>query len=51
MNLAHAGFGNFLADTRVNMLKGKHDDNKEVYFVDAISNSARHNELIVNIKV
>ena len=32
----------FLADTGVNRLKGKRDDNKEVYFVDTISNSAGH---------
>ena len=42
MKLAQAGFGDFLADTRVSRLKGKHDDNKEVYFVDTISNSAGH---------
>jgi len=33
----------FLADTRVSRLKGKCGDNKEVYFVDTISNSAGHN--------
>jgi len=32
----------FLADTRVGRLKGKRDDNKEVYIVDKISNSAGH---------
>ena len=51
MKLAHAGFGNFLVDTGVNTLKGKRDDNKEVYIVDTISDSAGHNKLIVNIKV
>jgi len=40
--LAQAGFGDFLADTRVSRLKGKSDDNKEVYFVDTIYNSAGH---------
>ena len=42
VKLAQAGFGDFLADTRVGRLKGKRDDNKEVYFVDTISNSAGH---------
>jgi len=42
VKLAQAGFGDFLADTRVRRLKGKCDDNKEVYFVDTISNSAGH---------
>jgi len=42
VKLAQAGFGDFLADTRVNRLKGKRDNNKEVYFVDTISNSAGH---------
>jgi len=42
MKLGQAGFEDFLADTRVNRSKGKRDDNKEVYFVDAISNSAGH---------
>jgi len=32
----------FLADTGVSRLKGKSDDNKEVYFVDTICNSAGH---------
>jgi len=40
--LAQAGFGDFLAETRVSRLKRKRDDNKEVYFVDTISNSAVH---------
>jgi len=39
---AEAGFGGFLADTSVSRLKGKRDDNKEVQFVDTISNSAEH---------
>jgi len=30
VKLAQAGFGDFLADTRVRRLKGKLDDNKEV---------------------
>jgi len=42
VKLAQAGFGDFLADTCVRKLKGKCDDNKEVYFVDKISNSAGH---------
>jgi len=42
VKLAQAGFGDFLADTRVSRLKGKPDDNKEVYFVDTICNSAGH---------
>jgi len=40
VKLAQAGFGDFLTDTLVNRLKGKRDGNKEVYFVDTISNSA-----------
>jgi len=32
----------FLADTGVGRLKGKRDVNKEVHFVDTISNSAGH---------
>ena len=40
--LAQAGFGHFLADTRVRKLKGNRDENKEVYFVDTIFNSAGH---------
>ena len=31
-----------LADTRVRRLKGKRDDNKEVYFVDTICNGTGH---------
>ena len=42
MKLSQAGFGDFLADTRVSRLKGKRDGNKEVYSVDTISNSAGH---------
>ena len=41
----------FLVNTCVRKLKEKHDDNKEVYSVDTIYNSARHNNVIVNIKV
>jgi len=47
VKLAQAGFEDFLADTCVSRLKGKHDDNIEMYFVDTISNT---NNLIVNIK-
>jgi len=42
VKLVQAGFGDFLADTRVGRLKGKRDDNKEVYSVDTICNSAEH---------
>jgi len=42
VKLAQAGFGDFLADSGVSRLKGKCDDNKEVYFVDTICNSAGH---------
>jgi len=42
VKLAQAEFGDFLADTRVRKLKGKRDDNKDVYFVDTICNSAGH---------
>ena len=33
MKLAQAGFGDFIADARVSRLKGKCDDNKEVYWL------------------
>jgi len=42
VKLAQAGFGDFLADTHVRRLRRKRDDNKEVYFVDTIYNSAGH---------
>ena len=42
VKLPQAGFGNFLEDTRVRKLKGKRDDNNEVYIVDTICNSAGH---------
>ena len=42
VKLARAGFGDFLTDTGVSRLKAKDDDNKEVYFVDTISNSVGH---------
>ena len=42
VKLAQAGFGDFLADTRVSRSKGKRDDNKEVYFVDTVCNIAGH---------
>jgi len=42
VKLAQAGFGDFLADTRARKLKAKCDDNKDLNFVDKISNSAGH---------
>jgi len=42
VKLAQAGFGSSLADICVSRLKGKRDDNKEVYFFYTISNSAGH---------
>jgi len=42
VKLAQAGFGDFLADTCVRKLKGKGDDNKDVYFVDTVCDSAGH---------
>jgi len=45
VKLAQAGFGDFLADSSVSRLKGKCDDNKEVYFVDTICNSAGHKQI------
>ena len=50
MKLAQAGFEDFLADTRVGKLKGKRDDNKEVYFVIKFLTVPDTNKLIVNIK-
>ena len=49
MKLAQAGFGDFLADTRVRELKGERDDNKEVYFVITFLTVPDANKLIVNI--
>ena len=40
----------FLLNTCVRKVKEKRDDNKEVYPVDTIYNSAGHNNLNVNIK-
>jgi len=40
VNLVQAGFE--LLSTRVSSLKGERDCNKEVYFVDTISNGAGH---------
>jgi len=45
VKLAQAGFGVCLVDTCASRLKGKHDDNKEVYFVDTICHSAGHKEM------
>jgi len=42
VKLGQAGFEDFLAGTCVSRLKKKRDDNKEVFFVDTISNSAGH---------
>ena len=42
MKVASAGVGDFLAESGVRRLKGKRDDNKEVYFVNTICNSAGH---------
>jgi len=42
VNLTQAGFGDFLTDSGVSRLKGKRDDNTEVYLVDTICNSAGH---------
>ena len=50
MKLAQAGFEDFLADTCVGKLKGKRDDNKEVYFVIKFLTVPDTNKLIVNIK-
>jgi len=43
VKLGHAGFEDFLADSRVSKLKGKRDGNKQVYSVDTICKSFRHN--------
>ena len=42
MKLAQAGFGDFLADTRVRRLKGERDILKRYNFVGTISNGAGH---------
>jgi len=42
VKVAQAVFGDFLADTGVSRLKRKRDGNKEVYFIDTISNSVGH---------
>jgi hypothetical protein len=50
VKLAQAGFGDFLADTRVRKWKGKLDDNKGVYFVIKFLTVPDTNKLIVNTK-
>ena len=49
--LEHAGFGDFLADARVGRLKGKCDDNKQVYWLIKFVTVPDKNRLIVNSKV
>ena len=49
MKLAQAGFGDFLAEVRVSRLKGKCDDNKEVYWL--IESVTHCNRLTGNSKV
>ena len=51
VKLAQAGFGDFLADTRVSRLKRKRDDNKEVILLIQFPTVPDTNKLIVNIKV
>ena len=49
--LSQAGFGNFLADAHVSRLKGKCDDNKEVYWLIQFVTVPDTNRLTVNSKV
>jgi hypothetical protein len=49
--LAKAGFGDFLADARVSRLKGKCDENKEVYWLIQLVTVLDTNILTVNSKV
>jgi len=49
--LAQAGYGDFLADTHVSRLKGKCDDNKEVYWLIQFVTVPDTNGLTVNSKV
>ena len=51
MKLAQAGFGSFLADTRVSRLKGKRDHNKEVYLLITFVTVPDTITFIVNIRV
>jgi len=51
MKLAQAGFGDVLADTRVSSLKGKCDDNEEVYWLIQFVTVPDTNKLIANSKV
>ena len=51
MKLAQAGFGDFLADGRVSRLKGRCDDNREVYWLIQLLIVPDTNTLIANIKV
>ena len=51
MKLAQAGFGDFLADTRVRKLKRKHEDNKEVCLLIKYLTVPDINKLMVNIKL
>jgi len=45
VKLAQAEFGDFLTSTGVSRLNRKRDDNREVYFVDTICNSAGHKQI------
>ena len=49
--LAHAGYGEFLPDTRMSRLKGKRDDNREVYLLIQFVTVPGTKKLIVNIKL
>jgi hypothetical protein len=49
--LAQAGFGDFLADAHVSRLKGKCDDNNEVYWLIQFVTVPDTNRLTVNSKV
>jgi hypothetical protein len=51
VKLAQAVFGNFLADAHVSRLKGKCDDNKEVFWLIQFVTVPDTNKLIVNSKV
>jgi len=51
VKLVRAGFGDFLAEARVRRLKGKCDDNKEVYWLIQFVTVPDTNRLTVNSKV
>jgi len=51
VKFAQTGFGDVLPEARVSRLKGKRDDNKEVYWLIKYVTVSDTNRLTVNSKV